>query len=91
MVDRSVQFTRRIGASAREQSDNADRLTRLGIARTIDWRHYSAQRAAAELERLLEDREYARRAGDLSNHVRQEDGVATACDALKALLARDPR
>ena len=76
---------------AHDQPDNADRLTRLGIARTIDWRHYSAQCAVAELKRLLEDREYARRAGDLSGHVRQEDGVATACDALEALLSRDAR
>ena len=91
MVDRSVQFTRRIGASAREQSDNADRLTRLGIARTLDRRRYSAQRAAAELERLLEDHEYSRRARNLSGHVRQENGVAAACDVLEAVLARDAR
>jgi rhamnosyltransferase subunit B len=74
---------------AHDQPDNADRLTRLGIARTIDWHHYSAPRAAAELERLLEDREYARRAWNLSGHVRQEDGVASACEALEAVLARD--
>jgi len=76
---------------AHDQPDNADRLTRLGIARTIDRRRYSARRAAAELERLLEDREYSRRARDLSGHVRQEDGVATACEALEAVLARDAR
>jgi rhamnosyltransferase subunit B len=82
---------RRAAGACGRPSDNADRLTRLGIARTIDRRRYSAERAAAELERLLEDREYSRRAGDLSGHVRQEDGVATACDALEALLARDAR
>jgi len=76
---------------AHDQPDNADRLTRLGIACTIDRRRYSAERAAAELEQLLEDREYSRRAGDLSGHVRQKDGVATACDALEALLGRDAR
>ena len=76
---------------AHDQPDNADRLTRLGIARTLDRRRYSAQRAAAELERLLEDPEYSRRARNLSGHVRQENGVAAACDALEALLARDAR
>ena len=76
---------------AHDQPDNADRLTRLGIARTIDRRRYTARRAAAELERLLEDREYSRRARNLSGHVRQEDGVPTACDALEAVLARNAR
>lgn len=51
---------------AHDQPDNADRLTRLGIARTLDRRRYWAQRAAAELERLLEDPEYSRRARNLS-------------------------
>jgi len=76
---------------AHDQPHNADRLTRLGIARTLDRRHYSAQRAAAELERLLEDPEYSRRARNLSGHVPQENGVAAACDALEAVLARDAR
>ena len=76
---------------AHDQPDTADRLVRLGVARTIDWRRYSARRVAAQLEPLLEDREYSRRARDLSAHVRQEDGVATACGALEALLARDAR
>jgi rhamnosyltransferase subunit B len=76
---------------AHDQPDTADRLTRLGIARTIDRRRYSAHRVAAELERLLEDPEYLRRARDLRGHVRQEDGVAAACDALEVVLASDAR
>ena len=44
-----------------------------------------------ELERLLEDPEYSRRARNLSGHVRQENGVAAACDALEAMFASDAR
>jgi rhamnosyltransferase subunit B len=72
---------------AHDQPDNADRLTRLGLARAIDHRRYSAPRAAAELGRLLEDPGYTGRTTALSLRVRQEDGVAAACDALEALLA----
>ena len=74
-----------------DQPDTADRLTRLGMARTINWRHYSAQRAVSELERLLENPQYSRRARDLGRQVCQEDGVASACDALEAVLTRDAR
>ncbi len=38
---------------AHDQPDNADRLARMGIARSIDRRRYSADRVAKELDRLL--------------------------------------
>jgi UDP:flavonoid glycosyltransferase YjiC (YdhE family) len=72
---------------AHDQPDNADRLSRLGVARTIEWHRYSAQRAAVELERLLEDHVYSRRARELSVHIRMENGVAAACDAIETVLA----
>ncbi|MGC8640250.1 MAG: glycosyltransferase [Isosphaeraceae bacterium] len=71
---------------AHDQPDNADRLTRLGLARTLSWRRYSSPRAAAELKRLLEDPGYTHRAQELSLDIRQEDGVARACDALEKQL-----
>jgi UDP:flavonoid glycosyltransferase YjiC (YdhE family) len=72
---------------AHDQPDNADRLSRLGVARTIEWRHFSARRATVELNRLLEDHEYSRRARDLSIHIRMENGVAAACDAIETVMA----
>jgi UDP:flavonoid glycosyltransferase YjiC (YdhE family) len=71
---------------AHDQPDNADRLTRMGIARTIYRRRYTAARAATELGLLLDDPEYARRATQVQELVEQEDGVKTACDALEGLL-----
>jgi rhamnosyltransferase subunit B len=71
---------------AHDQPDNAARLTRLGVARTLPPGRYRAPRVAAELHRLLDDPAYARRAAAVGAEVRREDGVRVACDALEALL-----
>jgi rhamnosyltransferase subunit B len=69
-----------------DQPDNAARVARLGIARTIARHHYTPARVAAELRRLLDNPAYARRALQVGERVRQEDGVRAACDALEGLL-----
>jgi len=69
-----------------DQPDNADRATRLGISRTLDHRRYTPERVAAELRYLLDDRNYSRRAGEVAEQLRHEDGVGAACDAIEALL-----
>lgn len=71
---------------AHDQPDNAERLTRLGIARTILPQRYTAARAAAELRQLLDSPAYAQQAAAVGEQVRQEHGVGAACDALEALL-----
>jgi len=82
---------------AHDQPDNALRATRIGVARSVDARRYSARRAIAELDRLLTASRYAAAAADVGRRVRAEDGVATACDAIEAALlastrdARTPR
>jgi UDP:flavonoid glycosyltransferase YjiC (YdhE family) len=70
---------------AHDQPDNAARAVRLGIARTISPRRYTAARAAAELRQLLDDPEYSQRASVIGEQVRREDGVRAACDALEKL------
>jgi UDP:flavonoid glycosyltransferase YjiC (YdhE family) len=69
-----------------DQPDNAARVARLGIARTIAWHSYTPDRVAAELHRLLDDPTFAQRASEVGGQVRQEDGVGVACDALLGLL-----
>jgi UDP:flavonoid glycosyltransferase YjiC (YdhE family) len=69
-----------------DQPDNAARVTRLGIARTVPRHRYTPARAAAELRRLLEDPAYQQRAAQVGEQVRNEDGVGNACDALVGLL-----
>jgi rhamnosyltransferase subunit B len=74
---------------ALDQPDTAERLRRLGIARTIPRRRYAPARAAAELRRLLDDPAYPRRAPEVGDQLRREDGVRAACDALEGLLQFD--
>jgi UDP:flavonoid glycosyltransferase YjiC (YdhE family) len=69
-----------------DQPDNAERVARLGIARTISRRRYTPARVAAELHRLLNDPRYTQRASLVGVQVRQEDGARVACDALCGLL-----
>lgn len=76
---------------AHDQPDYADRVARLGIARTVRRSHYQVDRVVSELGRLLDDPAYARRAADVGQLVQAEEGVGAACDALEALLARHGR
>ena len=48
-----------------DQPDNADRLTRLGIARTIPPNRYTASRATAELRHLLDNPVYSQRVSEV--------------------------
>lgn len=73
---------------AHDQPDNAYRVTRLGVGRSLSRARYTAGRAAEELRRLLEDPAYARRAEEAGRRVRAEDGVSTACDAIEGLLRK---
>jgi len=69
-----------------DQPDHAERVTRLGIARTIPRNRYTPDRVAAELRELLDNPAYLQRASEVGEQVRKEDGVRAACDALEALL-----
>jgi UDP:flavonoid glycosyltransferase YjiC (YdhE family) len=70
---------------AHDQPDNAARMVRLGIGRTISRRHYTASRAVRELEQLLSPR-YGECARLVGQRLQQEDGATAAVDALEKLL-----
>jgi UDP:flavonoid glycosyltransferase YjiC (YdhE family) len=70
-----------------DQPDNAYRVTKLGVARTLYPRRYRAARVARELARLL-GAEYAPRTEAVGSAVRAEDGAAEAAEALEVLPAR---
>jgi len=74
-----------------DQPDNAARLVRLGVARTLGRHRYRAAPAAAALRRLLADPRYAERAAEAGEHVRRETGLATACEAIERLLGAPRR
>lgn len=78
-----------------DQPDNAYRVTRLGVARTITRKKYKAGRVAQELDVLLNDRSYAERAAAIGRVVQSEDGAQTAADEiekyLQAIIREDVR
>jgi rhamnosyltransferase subunit B len=74
---------------AHDQPDNAYRVVRLGIARTITKQKLSAVRMAKELDKLLSEASYRAKSEEVANQVRQEDGVTVACNAIEALVRLD--
>ena len=71
---------------AYDQFDNGARLERLGVARVVTRKRYTAKVAAAELARLLGDRHYREKAAEVGRTVRAEDGVGAACAAIEEVL-----
>lgn len=70
---------------AHDQFDNAARVARLGVARTMCRRALCADRLTAELGALFDDSTLAARAADVGRVVAAEDGARAAADALLRL------
>lgn len=71
---------------AHDQPDNAERLRKLGVSRTLPRQRYRARRVAKELDKLLSDKTYTERARNIGEQIVSEDGLACACDAIEAKL-----
>lgn len=67
---------------AHDQHDNAARVERLGVARTIARDNYKAERVATELKELLSNPFYSRCAKEIGSRVRSESGAALAVDLI---------
>ena len=65
---------------AHDQPDNAGRIARLGVGRTISRGDYKAARVARELKELLLNPFYVKRASQIGHRVRCENGAAMAVD-----------
>jgi UDP:flavonoid glycosyltransferase YjiC (YdhE family) len=68
---------------AHDQPDNAERLRKLGVSRTIPRSGYTAQKAARELEQLLSNDRYEERAAGLAAKLATDDGLGRAADAVE--------
>jgi UDP:flavonoid glycosyltransferase YjiC (YdhE family) len=68
-----------------DQPDNARRMRRLGVARTIQKSRYTSGRVAQMLREMLAEPGLAAQAAQVAEQMRGEDGVKTACDALEML------
>ena len=69
-----------------DQYDNAARIERLAVGRTIARKHYAADRVAAEIRQLRDDSRYSESARKIRRRVRAEQGVCAACDAIERHL-----
>ena len=71
---------------AHDQFDNAARITRLGVGRTLGRSRYRPRRVARVLAELLADGRYTAAVIAASQRLRAEKGVETACNAIEQLL-----
>ena len=69
-----------------DQPDNAARVVRLGVARTISRGRYRAKRVARELAQLLNEPAYANRAAVVAEQVRGEDGAGEAAIQIERVV-----
>lgn len=69
-----------------DQPDNAARIKRLGLSRTIYPKQYTVNRVSSELERLLQVPSYREKALDAARVIQGENGVNMACDLIEATL-----
>jgi len=70
-----------------DQPDNAERLRKLGVSRTIERSRYTAAKAARELSTLLSQSSYEKTAAQIARELTMEDGLGAACDSLEAVLS----
>ncbi len=68
---------------AHDQPDNAYRIQKLGVGRSIARSQYSSGTLQLELQKLNSLRTRAEQMGEF---IRKEDGVSTACDVIEARL-----
>lgn len=69
-----------------DQPDNAARVERLGVSRTIPRQQYSAAQAIKALGELLDNPSYATKATVIGRNIQAENGVRVACDAIENQL-----
>ncbi|MGO8813164.1 MAG: glycosyltransferase [Terriglobia bacterium] len=68
-----------------DQPDNAARLQRLGVARSIPRKSYTASRVCVALKALLSVPSYTTSASAAARKIAAENGVRAACDAIENL------
>jgi hypothetical protein len=66
-----------------DQPDNAARVERLGISRTIPRKQYSAVRVIKQLRELLGNPNYAAKAAEIGSIIQAENGLGVARDAIE--------
>jgi UDP:flavonoid glycosyltransferase YjiC (YdhE family) len=71
-----------------DQPDNARRMRRLKVARSILRARYLPARVAGTLRAMLAEPAYAERSMEVAEQLSHENGLRTACDALEELYRK---
>ena len=69
-----------------DQPDNGARMVRLGVAKVIGRRQYSAATAAEALRGLLDDPAYRERGAAAAGQIHRENGAGAAATVIERLL-----
>jgi UDP:flavonoid glycosyltransferase YjiC (YdhE family) len=69
-----------------DQHDNAARMKRLGVSRTIHRKQYRFDYVAMELSHLLNNPVYSKQATEVGSKIQAEDGVVTSCNLIENFL-----
>jgi rhamnosyltransferase subunit B len=73
-----------------DQYDNAARVVRLGVARTVVRKRYRSSRVTEELMALLDNASYAAHAAAVGGEISREDGAEEAARLVERLLRSLP-
>lgn len=74
-----------------DQSDNAEHARKLGTSRILYRKNYFAPRVASELNELLRHPRYARRAIEVSQNLKLENGPGRAADFIEEVMSARPK
>jgi rhamnosyltransferase subunit B len=74
-----------------DQTDNSQRLARLGVSACVSRERYRASHVVAKLGELLDSQAVAHRCADYAQRCRQTDALGLACQALERLEGTDRR
>jgi UDP:flavonoid glycosyltransferase YjiC (YdhE family) len=70
-----------------DQWDNGDRLRRLGVARVVMQKDYRTLHGAAEIFRLISEKElYPRNSERIAEAICKENGLQVACDEIEKVI-----
>ncbi len=69
-----------------DQPDNAAHAERMGTSRTLHRSQYKSNRVARELDKLLNNPQYALQAKTVGEQLRREKGAARACDFIEEYM-----
>jgi UDP:flavonoid glycosyltransferase YjiC (YdhE family) len=76
---------------AYDQADNAARLRRVGVSRTLFPKRFTGPRVGELLNELLKDERVKQAARQVGDRLRTADGVATACSLVEELVGSETR